>query len=300
MRLASGNGENMDKIIRAVNKEGTLRAFVAETTVIANEAVKIHDTYPVVTAALGRLMTACLMMGQTLKEEQEALSLQIKGDGPIGSIVTVSNMRGHVRGYVGNNHIQLPSNAKGKLDVGGGVGKGFLTVIRDLKLKEPYIGRTDLQTGEIAEDIAYYYQVSEQVPSAVSLGVLVDVDGSVLASGGFLVQLMPGASEEVMAQLEQNLQNLTPISTLIYEGNTPQDVLAKVLGGMDYTITDQVDPVYQCNCSRERLAGVLASLGQEELQDMIETDGKAEMVCHFCAGKYLFNKEQIQDILRNC
>lgn len=287
-----------DKIIRAVNKAGTLRAFAASTTELTERARQIHDTYPVVSAAMGRLLTAAAMMGITLKGERETISLQIKGDGPIGGIVVVSDSSANVRGYVFQNKVDLPPRSDHKLDVGRAVGNGFLTVIRDLGMKEPYVGRVELQTGEIAEDLTYYFASSEQVPSAVALGVLVDRDWSIKAAGGYIVQLMPDASEEDVAALEKNIERIQPISTMIAAGMSPEEVLEQVLHGVDYSITDTLPCRYQCNCSREKLEKTLISLGKDELEDIIRTQGKAEVTCYFCNQKYDFSKEELEKLLQ--
>jgi len=289
----------MDKVIRAIEKNGKIRIFGAITTELVDTASKIHNTSSVVSAALGRCLTANCMMGIMLKGENETVSLQIKGDGPLTTIVTAGNCKGEVRGYVGNNFVELPLNDKGKLDVGKAVGNGYLTVIRDLGLKEPYIGRVELQTGEIADDLTYYYASSEQVPSVIALGVLVDRDLSVKAAGGYIIQLMPQAEEEVILRLEENIKEITPITTLIDEGKSIEEILAIVLKGFDILTTDTLTPLYKCNCNRDKIQRAITSLGKEEIKDIIETDEQAELVCYYCNTKYLFDKNQLLDILRN-
>ena len=296
--IAITEGTAMDKIIRVTEKNGMLRGFAAETTCLAEEARNIHDTYPVVTAALGRMLTANAMMGITLKGEKETLSLQIKGSGPVGGIVTVSDSQANVRGYVENPKVDIPLKYAGKLNVGAAVGKGYLTVVKDLGMKEPYIGRVELQTGEIAEDIAYYFAASEQVPSIVALGVLVDKDWSVKASGGYMIQLMPGANEDVISRLEQNVAELPPVSALIQNGLSPEELLEKVLNGFQFSKAEEaIYPRYQCNCSRERIEKALISIGKKDLRQIMEEDGKAELGCHFCGKKYLFSREDLSELI---
>ncbi len=283
-----------DIIVRAVTKSGSMRAFVAQTTVLCEKARSIHDTWPVVTAALGRVLTGAAMMGMTMKGEKDTISLQIKGDGPVGGIVAVANMEAQVRGYVHENAVELPLSSSGKLDVGTAVGNGYLTVIRDMGLKEPYIGRVEIQTGEIAEDLTYYFASSEQVPSAVALGVLVNTDWSVKAAGGYIIQLMPGAEEEEIARLSENISKLKPISTMVDEGLTCEEILEQVLCGMEFEVVQKVEPAYQCNCDRERICGVLLSIGKEDLSEIARSEDKTEIVCQFCSEKYYFSSEEIK------
>lgn len=289
----------MDRIIRLADKKGHVRAFSASTTEMVETARQIHKTSPVVTAALGRMLTANSMMGITLKGINETISLQIKGDGPIESAVTVSDCFGNVRGYVGNNDVDIPLKHKGKLDVGSAIGNGFLTVVKDMKLKEPYVGRVALQTGEIAEDLAYYYGVSEQIPTVIALGVLVDVDYSVKAAGGYIIQLMPDATEEEISQIEENLKNVRPVSSMIADGFSPEQLIEGVLEGFELIEITEVTPEYKCNCTRDRIERALISLGREELENILETDGKAELGCYFCGEKYEFTKEDLEEILKN-
>lgn len=289
----------MDRIIRFSDKSGHVRAFSASTTELVEQARKIHNTSPVVTAALGRMLTANSMMGITLKGINETLSLQIRGDGPIESVVTVSDCFGNVRGYVGNAGVDIPLKYAGKLDVGGAVGKGYLTVVKDMKMKEPYVGRVQLQTGEIAEDIAYYYAASEQIPSVIALGVLVDVDYTVKAAGGYIVQLMPDATEEEISRIEENLKKVKPVSTLIAEGLSPEQLVEGVLAGFELTEVTEVTPEYKCNCNRERIEKALISIGREELNKILEEDGETELGCYFCGEKYHFSGNEIREILRN-
>lgn len=288
----------MDRIIRLSDKAGHVRVFSASTTELVEKARQIHNTSPVVTAALGRLLTANSMMGITLKGINETISLQIRGDGPIESLVTVSDCFGNVRGYVGNANVDIPLKYAGKLDVSGAVGNGYLTVIRDMKLKEPYVGRVELQTGEIAEDIAYYYAASEQIPSVIALGVLVDVDYTVKAAGGYIIQLMPDASEEEISQIEDNLKNVKPVSSMIAEGLSPEQLIEGVLKGFELTEVTEVTPEYKCNCNRDRIEKVLISLGKDELEKIIKEDGETSLGCNFCGTDYHFTKNELEELLR--
>ena len=227
----------MDTLVRGTSMDGAIRVICAVTTDIVNEAVRIHNTYPVATAALGRMLTAAAIMGATFKNESDTLTLQIKGDGPLGSVVAVSDAQSKVRGYVSNPYVDRPLNDKGKLDVGGAVGEGFLTVIRDLGLKEPYIGQTPLISGEVAEDISYYYAQSEQIPTAIGLGVLVDVDNTVISAGGFMIQMLPGSTDEMAQKLNETIKNLPPVSKLIKDGTTAEDLFFSVSEGFDMLMT---------------------------------------------------------------
>ena len=283
----------MDRIIRLSDDLGHIRAFAASTTELVEKARIIHSTSPVVTAAFGRMLTANSMMGIMLKNAKETISLQIRGDGPLESAVTVSDCFGNVRGYVSNPDVNIPLKYRGKLDVGGAVGSGTLTVVRDMGLKEPYVGKVQLQTGEIAEDIAYYYGVSEQVPSVVALGVLVDVDYSVKAAGGYIVQLMPDATEEEICRIENNLKEQRPVSTLIAEGASPEMLLDGVLKGFNLNPVTEVTPEYKCNCTKERIEKALVSLGKSELKKIAAEDGGAELGCYFCGKKYNFSANEL-------
>ncbi|MDK2798737.1 MAG: molecular chaperone Hsp33 [Clostridiales bacterium] len=291
-------GESVsDYIVRALSTDGTIRAFAAITTDMVNKAQKIHNTYPIATAALGRTLTAAAMMGNMLKGNKDTLTIQIKGDGPLGGIVAVADSKANVKGYVYHPDVDLPLKSNGKLDVGGAVGRGYLSVVRDLGLKEPYVGQVPLTTGEIAEDLTYYYARSEQIPSAIALGVLVDIDLSVKASGGFIVQLMPDASETVAEKLEDTVRKLPSVTSMISEGMGPEDILDKVLGEFGWNISEKKETQYVCGCSRERIERALVSLGKKELEDIIEEQGEAELTCHFCNEIYHFNKEQLKFLL---
>lgn len=290
---------NKDYFIRAIDKSGSIRLFAATTTNLVEEARRIHQTSPTVTAALGRTLTASAMMGKMMKNEKDLLTLKINGNGPAGSIITVANNQGQVKGVVSNPTADLPArNSDKKLDVGGIIGdNGTLTVIMDLGLKEPYVGQTSLVSGEIAEDIANYYMVSEQTPSAVSLGVLVDKDISCKAAGGFMIQLLPDTKEEDIVKIEKALENVEPVSTMIDNGMSPEDIMNKVLGQFEMEILEKSDLDYYCNCDRGKIESVIISLGRKEIEAIIEEDQKAEVVCHFCNTKYQFNKEELEKFL---
>ncbi|OPJ56426.1 Hsp33 family molecular chaperone HslO [Alkalithermobacter paradoxus] len=289
-----------DYVIRATNKEHTIRIFAALTTEMVENARKTHNTTPVATAALGRTLTASSIMGLMMKGEKDKLTITIKGNGPIGSIVTVANSKGVVKGYVSNPDVDVPLKYAGKLDVSAAVGNtGSMTVIKDLGLKKPYVGKYQIVSGEIAEDFTAYFAHSEQQPSAVALGVLVDVDYSVKAAGGFIVQLMPDASEEIISTLEKNLSNMLPISKLIEEGKTPQDIVAIVLEGIEYEVLEKHNVRFECDCNRERIEKALITLGKNTLNEILEQDKKAEISCHFCNEKYEFDEENIKTIIKN-
>lgn len=289
-----------DYIIRAVAANRQIRAFAAVTTDTVETARKDHNTSPVATAALGRLLTGGAMMGAMMKGEKDILTLQVKGDGPIQGITVTADSQGNVKGYVGNPDVILPANSKGKLDVSGAVGAGYISVIKDMGLKEPYVGQVTLQTGEIAEDLTYYFATSEQVPSAVGLGVLMNKNNTVRQAGGFIVQLMPFAEEEVISRLEQNVQKINSVTNLLEEGHTPESLLEKVLEGFDVQINEKMDTRFRCNCSKERVAKALISIGRKELNEMIQEGKPIEMNCHFCNTNYNFTVEELKEILRRC
>lgn len=284
-------------MVRGTAWGGKIRVFAARTTRLVAELQRRHDTWPTATAALGRAATAGAMMGAMLKDDGR-LTIQIKGDGPLGQIVIDANGRGEVRGYVDNPHVHLPSNARGKLDVAGAVGtSGFLNVIKDMGLKEPYQGSVPLVSGELGEDFTYYFAESEQIPSAVGLGVLVDTDHSVRHAGGLIVQVMPGISEFEIARLEKAVAELPHITSLLERGETPESML-RILTGEDLTIHERMEPVFRCKCSRERVEHTLITLGPDELRDMIDEDGKADVVCHFCNETYAFTAEELEELYR--
>ena len=289
-----------DYIIRATAANDQIRAFAAVTTEMVETAREHHNTSPVATAALGRLLTAGAMMGSMMKGEKDVLTLQIKAGGPLQGITVTADSQGNVKGYVGNPDVCIPANSKGKLDVAGAVGPGFLTVIKDMGLKEPYSGQVMLQTCEIAEDLTYYFATSEQVPSAVGLGVLMNKNNTVRQAGGFIVQLMPFAEEEVISRLEQNVQKINSVTNLLEEGHTPESLLEKVLEGFDVQINEKMDTRFHCNCSKERVAKALISIGRKELNEMIQEGKPIEMNCHFCNKNYEFTVEELKEILRKC
>ena len=259
-----------DYILRATAANDSIRAFAATTKDTVQKARELHDTTPVASAALGRLLTAGAMMGVMLKNEDDLVTLQIKGDGPLEGELVTADCKGRVKGYVFNPHVDIPPKSPEKLDVGGAVGKGFLTVIKDLGLKEPYVGKTELISGEIAEDIAYYYATSEQVASAVALGVLVDKDTSIKEAGGFIIQLMPGVSEEIISKLEFRINTIPYITELLSMGDTPESILNLILGDMDLKIIDKIPTEYFCGCSRERVEKALLAIGEKDLQQLLE------------------------------
>ena len=289
-----------DYIVRATAGNAQIRAFAAVTTEMVETAREHHNTSPVATAALGRLLTAGAMMGSMMKGEKDVLTLQIKAGGPLQGITVTADSQGNVKGYVGNPDVCIPANSKGKLDVAGAVGPGFLTVIKDMGLKEPYSGQVMLQTCEIAEDLTYYFATSEQVPSAVGLGVLMNKNNTVRQAGGFIVQLMPFAEEEVISRLEQNVQKINSVTNLLEEGHTPESLLEKVLEGFDVQINEKMDTRFRCNCSKERVAKALISIGRKELNEMIQEGKPIEMNCHFCNTNYNFTVEELKEILRRC
>ena len=288
-----------DYIIRGIDKKGNLRLFVASTTNLVERARTIHNTSPTATAALGRSLTAAAMMGIVLKGDRVSLTFKIKGDGPLGNLVTVANNRGEVKGYVDYPYADVPSRADGKLDVGAIIGKnGQLAVIKDLGLKESYSGQSRLISGEIAEDLVHYFYMSEQQPSVISLGVLVDKDISVKASGGYILQLLPDADEEYIDRIEKALKNVKPISTLVDEGLTPEEIMETLFHEFEMEVLDKIYVKYKCECNRERIEKVLLSLGEKDIKNMIEEDGKAEIVCHFCNTKYNFSKDDLLGLIK--
>ncbi len=289
----------MDYVIRGVAGQGSIRAFAARTTGLVSEASKIHGLYPVAAAALGRVLTAAGMMAADMKGGNDVLSIVVKGSGPLGSLVCVAKSNGTLKGYVNCPQVDLPLNRHGKLDVGKAVGPvGKLTIIKDLGLKEPYIGQTDLISGEIGEDIANYYWVSEQQPSVVALGVLVNPDLSVRAAGGYIIQPLPDADEGIIAGVERKLEDLPLISALVDQGNPPEKILELLLGEFELKLLGKTPLKFECDCNRERLERVVLGLGKKELQDIIETEGKAELICHYCNTKYDFNREQLETLLK--
>ena len=287
-----------DYIIKATAANAQIRAFAATTKEMVERARQNHDTSPVITAALGRLMTAGAMMGVMMKGEKDILTLQVRGDGPAGGLTVTADSQGNVKGYAINPQVVLPANAIGKLDVGGAIGNGMLSVIKDLGLKEPYVGQTDLQTGEIAEDLTYYFAASEQIPSSVGLGVLMEKNNTVRQAGGFIVQLMPFAEDSVITQLEENLKTLKPVTTMLDEGLSPEQILETLLAGMDVQFTEKMDTQFYCNCDKDRVEKALISLGKKEINDMIREGKPIEVNCHFCNHNYAFSVEELKQMVK--
>ena len=290
-----------DQLIRAISRDGLIKVSAVSTRDLTERARQIHRTLPVATAALGRLLAAASMMGNALKEEAASLTLQIKGGGPLGTLLAVSDHEGCVRGTVDNPAVDLPLREDGKLDVGAAVGnRGTLTVIRDLKMKEPYVGSVGLLWGEIAEDVALYFVESEQIPTACGLGVLVDRDQSVLSAGGYLVQLLPGAGEETAERLEASLRAAGPVTELLKADPDPEALLRAALPGLALEVLEKRPIAYRCDCSRERMERALISLGREELRDMIDQQGGAELTCRFCDRVEHFSREDLEALLAGC
>ena len=289
----------MDYMIRAMDKKKTFRLFMVRSTDTVEEARRYHNTTPTASAALGRTLTAGLMMGFMMKNEKDRLTININGGGPIGTIMVVSDNSGHVKGYVGNTNVDLDLKENGKLNVGGAVGtKGKLTVMLDIGLKEPYVGSTDLVTGEIGEDIAYYYYLSEQQNTAVALGVLVDIDYSIKSAGGFMVQTLPFIEEEDLLKLEKALSNLKSVSEYFDNEKDVEEIAKEIFSEFEIEILDKIPVSFRCDCSEERMEQALISLGKEELTKIIEEDEKIETVCHFCNKKYLFEGEKLKNLLK--
>ncbi len=287
-----------DQLVRAISKDGFVKAVAVSTRELTERARQIHHTLPVATAALGRTLAAASMMGNALKGEGASLTLQIKGGGPLGTILAVSDNEGNVRGTVDNPALDLPLRPDGKLDVGTAVGsEGTLTVIRDLHMKEPYVGSVGLLGGEIAEDLAAYFVESEQIPTACGLGVLVDRDQSVLAAGGYLVQLLPGAGDDVITKVEGGVMAAGSVTGLLQESDDPETMLRKVLSDFDLEILEKSPIEYRCDCSRDRMERALISLGPDELKAIIEEQGGAELTCRFCDSVQKFSREDLERLL---
>jgi molecular chaperone Hsp33 len=288
----------MDEIVRMMTGDGMVKAVAVTGRDMVERARQIHKTLPVATAALGRTLMAASMMGDMLKEEDGSVTLQIKGGGPLGAITAVSDSRGNPRGYLQNGQVDIPRKYQGKLDVGAAVGSsGSLTVIKDMGLKEPYIGSVQLVSGEIAEDITSYFVESEQVPTACALGVLVDKDQSVAAAGGYLVQLLPGADESVIQRLEESIARLGPVTDALHGGADAVQLLERVLEGQEPELLERRPVAYKCYCSRERVSRAIISMGKEEMQSLIEEQGGAELTCQFCDKVYHFTREDLQELL---
>ena len=287
-----------DYIVRATAANAQIRAFAATTKEMVEYARSIHNTSPVASAGLGRLLTAGAMMGSMLKGEKDLLTLQIKGEGPMRGITVTADSSANVKGYVLVPQVMLPPNAMGKLDVGGAVGPGMLSVIKDMGLKEPYVGQIELQTGEIADDLTYYFAVSEQVPSTVGLGVLMNKDNTVSCAGGFIIQLMPFAEDELITRLEEKLSTVTSVTGMLSKGMTPEMILEELLGEFGLEILDKIPTCFTCNCSKHKVEKVLISLGKEELEDIIKDDKGVDLNCQFCNTDYHFDTEELKRLYK--
>ena len=286
----------MNNIVRSITEDGSAISIAIDSTEIVGKMRELHDTSATASAALGRLLTAAAMMGSMLKSDTDTLTLRIDSTGPIGKMIAVSDAGSNVRGYCENPHADMPKNAKNKLDVSGIVGKdGTLTVITDLGLKEPYIGQIPLTSGEIAEDITTYYAVSQQTPTVCALGVLVDKDLSIRKAGGFIIQLLPGAGEEVISTIERNISAIPAVTEMLSSGMSPEDISLRVFEGLNPNKLDQSSAQYKCTCSRERMSAVLKSLGKDEL-DSLAAEGDAEIVCEFCGKKYVFSPDELRSL----
>lgn len=287
-----------DYIVRATAANAQIRAFAATTKEMVEYARSIHNTSPVASAGLGRLLTAGAMMGSMLKGEKDLLTLQIKGEGPMRGITVTADSSANVKGYVLVPQVMLPPNAMGKLDVGGAVGPGMLSVIKDMGLKEPYVGQIELQTGEIADDLTYYFAVSEQVPSTVGLGVLMNKDNTVSCAGGFIIQLMPFAEDELITRLEEKLSTVTSVTGMLSKGMTPEMILEELLGEFGLEILDKIPTCFTCNCSKHKVEKVLISLGKKELEDIIKDDKGVDLNCQFCNTDYHFDTEELKRLYK--
>ncbi|MCR5791814.1 MAG: Hsp33 family molecular chaperone HslO [Lachnospiraceae bacterium] len=290
--------EYKDYLVRATAAQGQIRVFAVTTRNLVEEARQIHNTSPVATAALGRLLTAGSMMGAMLKNEQDSLTLQIKCSGPIGGLTVVADGNARVKGDVYNPQVMLPPNKLGKLDVGGALDLGVLSVIKDMGLKEPYVGQTQLVSGEIAEDLTYYFATSEQVPSSVGLGVLMNKDNTVKRAGGFILQLMPFAEDKVIDRLEEKIKELDSVTNMLDKEMTPEDILEELLGEFGVEINEKVETSYHCNCSRERVSKAIVSIGEKDIKEMIQEGKPIEVKCHFCNKAYEFSVEDLKSILK--
>ncbi len=285
-----------DTLIRAYAADGFVRAFAASTKDIVAFAKKAHGTSPVCTAALGRLLTAGSMMGSMMKSKADIMTLLIRCEGPIGGLCVTADAEGNVKGYVNEPLVMLPAKPNHHFDVGGALGKGILSVIRDLGLKDPYVGEVELQTGEIAEDLTYYFASSEQTPSVVGLGVLMNKDNTVACAGGFILQLMPDCPEDVIERIEQNIKDIPSVTDMLSSGMTPEDILRRTLDGLNPEVTDTLTPKYLCNCSKERYAKGIMSLGKKDLDSLIAGGEDIEVVCRFCGKKYVFTADELKDM----
>ena len=288
-----------DQLVRAISRDGTVNAVAVTTRHLTEEARNIHHTLPVATAALGRALAAASMMGNALKDSGSSVSLQFRGGGPLGPVLAISDNLGNVRGTVGDPSVDLPLRPDGKLDVGAAVGtEGTLTVIRDLRMKEPYVGSVALLSGEIADDLAAYFVESEQIPSACGLGVLVDRDQSVRAAGGYLIQLLPGAGEDVISRVEGGVLAAGAVTKLLEGKDDPEKMLRTILSDFDVEILETSPIAYRCDCSRDRMRRALLSLGPQELRTILESDGQADLSCRFCGSHQLFDRKELEELLK--
>ena len=289
-----------DYVVRAAAAGSQVRAFAAASKGMVEEARSAHNTSPVVTAALGRLLTAGAMMGAMQKGDKDMLTLQIQSEGPVKGLMVTADSHGNVKGYAFQQDVRIPANAQGKLDVASAVGTGFLHVVKDMGLKEPYRGQIELQSGEIAEDLTYYFAASEQTPSSVGLGVLMNRENTVRQAGGFIIQLMPDTDDDIIRQLESNIRGLRPVTEMLDNGFTPEQMLETVLAGLDVEILERTPCRFFCNCDRDRIEKALISVGRKELQDMIQEDREIEVNCHFCGRHYIFTPAELKELLRQC
>lgn len=287
-----------DYIVRGTAANNQIRAFAATTKETVEAAREAHNTSPVAMAALGRLLTAGCMMGSMMKGDKDILTLQIKAGGPLGGITVTADSKGNVKGYVNNPDVLIPANSKGKLDVAAAVGVGFMNVIKDMGMKEPYVGQTVLQTSEIAEDLTYYFAASEQVPSSVGLGVLMEHDNTVKQAGGFIIQLMPFADDDIVDRLEEKLNNITSVTELLDEGCTPEMLLERLLGDFGLDILDTMPAKFYCNCSKDRIEKAIISIGKKDIQEMIDDNKDIEVNCHFCNTHYKYSVDELKDIIK--
>lgn len=288
----------MGKLVRCISDDGTLVMMAADTTDMVNTAQELHTTSAVVSAALGRLLTAASLMGSMLKNKDDSLTLRINADGPTGTVIAVSDSDGNTRGYAANNIVEIPLNAKGKLDVAGAVGKnGSLTVMKDLGMKEPYIGQIPLVSGEIAEDITSYYAISEQTPTVCALGVLVNPDLTIKAAGGFIIQLLPTAFDDTIDKVEKCIEGIPSVTQMLTSGLSPEEICKKVLSEFNLEVLDTSNPEYKCNCSKDRVVKALVSLGKEDLEELAQ-DENTEVKCQFCNKAYNFTSDDILEILK--
>ncbi|MGI6085595.1 MAG: Hsp33 family molecular chaperone HslO [Acetivibrionales bacterium] len=287
-----------DYIVKAMALNGQIVIYAAVTKNTVERARLLHQMNPTPTVALGRVLTGAALMSQILKTSNQTITIQIKGDGPIGGIIAVTDYKAGVRGYVHNPNFDVPLNAEGKFDIKSAVGAGYLNVIKDLGMKEPYIGYVDLVSGEIAEDLTYYYAYSEQTPTVMNLGVLIGAEGKVITAGGFFIQLLPGASEKAIETVEKGIEGLMPVTSLLHEGKTPEDIIRLIFTNIHLEMLGTCSVSYKCTCSRDRMKRNLISMGKKDLSEIAEDEKGAELVCHFCNKKYHFTKSQLLELVR--